>query len=227
MACQAALATQQEQLKQQLFSALEEDSKLIRTGKVTPQVEELIGQIKQAASEAPPRLQDIGVDGKFNGLLNTTNYLDDDACSTLGTITFQQFAPKDLKVQLSGTDVVTGIDSPDQYQTNAYFKILEGDAKGLLGIQSALGRYELDAEKADRQIVWFESIRIAPADKGPEALKQWLAVFKGENPNMGEDGMAQINFPNAAKGFRDFILVDDEVQVTVGNRGSVVVIRKK
>lgn len=29
-ACQAALATQQEQLKQQLFSALEEDSKLIR-----------------------------------------------------------------------------------------------------------------------------------------------------------------------------------------------------
>ena len=73
---------------------------LYRTGRVTPQVEELIGQIKQAASEAPPRLQDIGVDGSFNGLLNTTNYLDDDACSTLGTITFQQFAPKDLKVLL-------------------------------------------------------------------------------------------------------------------------------
>ena len=67
---------------------------------MTPQVEELIGQIKQAASEAPPRLQDVGVDGKFKGLLNTTNYLDDDACSTLGTITFQQFAPKDLKVHL-------------------------------------------------------------------------------------------------------------------------------
>ena len=26
-------------------------------------------------------------------------------------------------MQLSGTDVVTGIDSPDQYQTNAYFKV--------------------------------------------------------------------------------------------------------
>jgi hypothetical protein len=65
---------------------------------MTPQVEDLIGRIKQAASEAPPCLQDIGMDGRFNGLLNTTNYLDDDACSTLGTITFQQFAPKDLKV---------------------------------------------------------------------------------------------------------------------------------
>lgn len=43
----------------------------------------------------------------------------------------------------------------------------------------------------------------------------------------GQDGVAQINFPNSAKGFRDFILVDEEVQVTVGNRGSVVVIRKK
>lgn len=54
----------------------------------------------------------------------------------------------------------------------------------------------------------------------------WLATEVGSNAQ-GEDGMAQINFPNAAKGFRDFILVDDEVQVTVGNRGSVVVIRKK
>ncbi len=70
-----------------------------RTGRVTPQVEDLISRIKQAASEAPPRLQDIGVNGCFNGLLNTTNYLDDNACSTLGTITFQQFSPKDLKVR--------------------------------------------------------------------------------------------------------------------------------
>ena len=74
---------------------------MFRTGRVTPKVKELVSQIKQAASEAPPRLQDIGVDGNFNGLLNTTNYLDDDACSTLGTITFQQFAPKDLKVPLA------------------------------------------------------------------------------------------------------------------------------
>lgn len=63
-------------------------------------------------------------------------------------------------------------------------QILDGEAEGLLGIQSALGRYELDVQKADRQIVWFEAIRIAPADKTPEALKQWLAVFKDANTNM-------------------------------------------
>lgn len=63
-------------------------------------------------------------------------------------------------------------------------QILDGEGKGLLGIQSALGRYELDAEKGDRQIVWFEAICIAPADKGPDALKRWLAVFKSSNPDM-------------------------------------------
>ena len=51
--------------------------------------------------------------------------------------------------------------------------------------------------------------------------------LKGGCLAQGEDGVAQINFPNSARGFRDFILVDDEVQVTVGNRGSVVVIRRK
>ena len=37
--------------------------------------------------------------GRFDGLLNTTNYLEADSSSTLGTLTFQQFQPRDLKVR--------------------------------------------------------------------------------------------------------------------------------
>lgn len=62
----------------------------------------------------------------------------------------------------------------------------------MLGIQSALGRYELDAEKADRQIVWFESIRIAPADRDPSALSKWLAVFREGNPSMVSPELSQL-----------------------------------
>ena len=58
-------------------------------------------------------------------------------------------------------------------------------------------------------------------------MLQLCSVLKAGSRVQGQDGVAQINFPNSAKGFRDFILVDDEVQVTVGNRGSVVVIRKR
>lgn len=71
-------------------------------------------------------------------------------------------------------------------------QVLDGEAQGLLGIQSALGKYELDAEKADRQIVWFESIRIAPADKDSATLKQWLAVFQEANPTMVRLSQGQL-----------------------------------
>ena len=54
----------------------------------------------EAAAEAEPlRLGPGAVDGQFELLLNTTNYLDDDACTTLGTLTFQQFGPSDLRVR--------------------------------------------------------------------------------------------------------------------------------
>ena len=42
----------------------------------------------------------------------------------------------------------------------------------------------------------------------------------------GDDGVAVIEFPQRVKGTRDFILVDDEIQVTEGNRGSLVVIKR-
>jgi hypothetical protein len=70
-----------------------------RTGKLTPEVEALVEEIKAAAAEQPPQLEPALVNGTFSGLLNTTNYLAPDSTSTLGTLTFQQFAPKDLKVE--------------------------------------------------------------------------------------------------------------------------------
>lgn len=38
--------------------------------------------------------------GKFGMLLNTTSYVDQDFMSTLGNLTFNQFAPIDQKVKL-------------------------------------------------------------------------------------------------------------------------------
>ena len=55
-------------------------------------------EIKATAEKEPAVLDSKIIDGDFNGLLNTTNYLDENACSTLGTITFQNIGPKDLKV---------------------------------------------------------------------------------------------------------------------------------
>lgn len=45
-------------------------------------------------------------------------------------------------------------------------------------------RYELDAEKGFRQVVYFTAIRIAPVSADGEALSKWLSVFKAGNPTM-------------------------------------------
>jgi hypothetical protein len=70
----------------------------LRTGKLTPDVEAIVDKLKAEAGDNPPELRRDWVDGSFHLLLNTTNYLEADASSTLGTLTFQQFHPRDLKV---------------------------------------------------------------------------------------------------------------------------------
>lgn len=52
-------------------------------------------------------------------------------------------------------------------------------------------------------------------------------VYSGPAGLQGVDGVAVIDFPQRAKGTRDFILLDDEMQVTVGNRGSVVIVKRR
>lgn len=131
-------------------------------------------RLKAAASDQPPQLQPELLNGTFSGLLNTTNYLAADSSSTLGTLTFQQFAPKDLKVRphgfasdvralhsamdpccartaknefcvsfsrkiiyyecicylqvmVSGTEMLSGVESPEHYQTNTYFEVSSHD----------------------------------------------------------------------------------------------------
>ena len=64
-------------------------------------------------------------------------------------------------------------------------QVAEGEGEGLEGMQSALGTYDIDAEKTYRQNVYFSAIRIAPAPgAGPQALQKWRAVFGAGNPNM-------------------------------------------
>jgi hypothetical protein len=63
-------------------------------------------------------------------------------------------------------------------------QVSEGEGAGLGGVQSAIGEYEVDADRAGRQVVYFNAIRIAPADRDPAALQRWLDLFKGGNASM-------------------------------------------
>lgn len=41
-----------------------------------------------------------------------------------------------------------------------------------------------------------------------------------------EDGTIDIEFPQPVKGWRDFAHIDDQLHISVGNRNSVVIVRR-
>ena len=45
-----------------------------------------------------PQITAESIRGRFRQVLNNTNFVDADGSLTLGTLTFNQFGPKDLKV---------------------------------------------------------------------------------------------------------------------------------
>jgi hypothetical protein len=72
------------------------------------------------------------IDGVFESILNSTNYLDDERCTTLGTLTFGQFGPRDLRVRVGRVVLLQGVDERSttlgtltfgQYTTRTHFTV--------------------------------------------------------------------------------------------------------
>ena len=42
-----------------------------------------------------------------------------------------------------------------------------------------------------------------------------------------EDGKVLLTFPEPMKGFRDFLYFDEQLQMSIGNRGSLTIIQQK
>jgi hypothetical protein len=171
-----------------------------------------------------PEITAEGIRGRFRQVLNNTNFVDAEGTLTLGVLTFNQFGPKDLKVELQGVELLQGVESPDQYSTEATFKILGGELDGVEGIQKTLGHYEVTGEKQGRQDVYFSGVAIFP--KKSEDSERWVAAMKEHNSTMDDNGRAEIQFPgSAAHGFRDFRIIEDDLTLTVGNRKSFVCVQ--
>lgn len=58
-----------------------------------------------------------------------------------------------------------------------------------------------------------------------EKRERWLKLFKEANPGMDERGSITVALP-PAKGYLDFLYMDEELRITRGNRGGVAVMRR-
>ena len=62
------------------------------------------------------------------------------------------------------------------------WQVVDGEHSGMKGVQTAIGKYGISAEKPNRQDVFFTGIRIE-ADPSTD-MQQWLGAMKDANPNM-------------------------------------------
>ena len=62
------------------------------------------------------------------------------------------------------------------------WQVVEGEYKGMKGMQTAIGRYGISTDKPNRQDVFFTGIRIE-ADPSTD-LQRWLGAMKDANPDM-------------------------------------------
>ena len=42
-----------------------------------------------------------------------------------------------------------------------------------------------------------------------------------------DEGVVRVEFPQKIPGHRDFLLLDEELQITIGNRGGYVAVKRK
>jgi len=216
----------------QLLAEIQNVPERDRSGPPIAAVEDILDQLKQLAeqcgySKAEPL---SSVRGKFRQVVATTDFVDESRSVPLGALTFHQIGPKDLKVYMVPSTNLGGLfqghDTSDQYCIATPFKVGEGEHEGLVGINSVIGTFSVEEGKPHRQEIGFQSLKIEPADTSADKLTAWLSLFKESNPTMNEDGVVVIEFPQPIKGWRDFVYLNENTQVSIGNRGGMYVVER-
>jgi len=64
--------------------------------------------------------------------------------------------------------------------------------------------------------VWNQTVTLA----GTLTVRHCLLTMQDE------EGKVLLTFPEPMKGFRDFLYFDEELQISIGNRGSLTIIQQ-
>lgn len=141
---------------------------------------------------------------------------------TLGRVTFNAFKPTDIEIQLKQSYNHVGIEGEDAYNLLIQFSVSSDGIPPMEGM--FINRAVYSISDSTRMDVRFESSAMVPLNPQRD-LESWLKLFKDANPNMDEEGSATVALP-PAKGFLDYIYLDDDLRITRGNRGAIVVVKR-
>lgn len=223
----SAVLENSEQFQVHLKAAIM-DPRVKEYNEVTEEVKTLVEQLKSIAPEDRKKITKEGITGVFNGVLSDFgDRMSSDGISSLGTISFQQFKPTDLKIKAEGTQVLISSEYENQYSVKIPFVVQEGPLAGVKGVQTTIGEYTIDDKEPIRQKVGFTALSLGLNTSDSSEKQKWLEVMRKENDKMDEDGKILLTFPEPMKGFRDFLYFDEQLQMSIGNRGSLTIIQQE
>ncbi|DBB15701.1 TPA: hypothetical protein ACH3X3_003908 [Trebouxia sp. C0006] len=223
----SAVLENSEQFQVHLKAAIM-DPRVKEQNEVTPEVKTLVEELKSIAPKDRKKITKEGIKGVFNGVLSDFgDRMSSDGMSTLGTISFQQFKPTDLKIKAEGTQVLISTEYENQYSVNIPFVIQDGPLAGVKGVQTTIGEYTIDDSEPVRQKIGFTALSLGPNTSDSSAKQKWMEVMKKANAKMDEEGKILLSFPEPMKGFRDFLYFDEQLQMSIGNRGSLTIIQQE
>jgi hypothetical protein len=230
-----------------LVSAVEDLLKLSQSGAKQSVLDEQVQQLQAMAQAAGASgVQQEMYNGNFKGHPisgQTKARTATGTVLTLGLLSFNQYAPKDLPVAMSpsaeGVGVITGPfqDLPSTQVLVSTFEVMEspaaGDASdapkgtGLKGRSLAIAEATPAEDNPQRLTVKFVRMQLEPVSKEPQQLKQWLDLFLPHNPTMEPTtGVLTVPMAKPAVGWNDIILVTPKYRVVRGNTGSVTVLER-
>lgn len=177
-------------------------------------------------------------DGEFEGLVTTDfRQISEESETTFGRLCFSQFQPADLKVALTVDQLDKGYVSdqfkgnfegkPSSYVVTFAFQFVESK---LIGMFQTIGSYEQSADMPGRLIVKFERLRLRQYPKqaaDPALAAQWVETMRPLNPTMDANGVAEVVLPKPFAGHLDYLVMLPNWNVSKGNFGTVVVLKRR
>ncbi|KAL0041177.1 hypothetical protein WJX77_007804 [Trebouxia sp. C0004] len=200
----SAVLENSEQFQVHLKAAIM-DPRVKEQNEVTPEVKTLVDELKSIAPKDRKKITKEGIKGVFNG----------------------QFKPTELKIKAEGTQVLISTEYENQYSVSIPFVIQDGPLAGMKGMQTTIGEYTIDDSEPVRQKIGFTALSLGPNTSDNSEKQKWMEVMQKENDKMDEDGKILLKFPEPMKGFRDFLYFDEQLQMSIGNRGSLTIIQQE
>lgn len=141
---------------------------------------------------------------------------------TLGRAAFNAFKPTDIEIQLKRTYNHMGIEAGDSYYVITQFSVSSDGISPVEGIYINRGVFNISGSA--KMGIRFESSAMVPLNPKSD-LESWLKIFKDANPSMNEEGSARVALP-PTEGSLEYLYLDDDLRITRGHRGAVVVVKR-